>query len=287
MSSPKRCEVMNLNEVLITMDPKLKDSYNNLPKLRYVRVIVFYSYYSRHFRFVTLEGFGSRAPTEGLVLYSGWRELLAPNGNPRLVATLSDNVFNHLMLCLRSFIKRLITFVSSGPYVNPSRYDPTFLYNGPGPYSNSGTFICNDTGSLLMLLSVGRCVKSCLMRPVNAPTAKGKDQNYFKHIDVKLHTVEFERLASALGMVSHQSTVNTSLENGNDLRFTTRSNPAPDGEYTIRNRPLSFTEFLQFSWIIFIRTGNQPVRIASSQGHVVQPCQWYQGSAASCAFPRW
>lgn len=142
---------------------------------------------------------------------------------------------NYLTFRLCSFIKRLIKFVNSGPYINPSRYDPTFLYNGPGPYNNSGTFICNDTGSLLMLLSVGRCVKSCLMRPVNAPTAKGKDQNYYKHIDVKLHTVEFERLASALGMVSHQSTVNTSLENGNDLRFTTRSNPAPDSKYDSRN----------------------------------------------------
>ena len=74
-----------------------------------------------------------------------------------------------------------------------------------------------------MCLTSGRCVRSCLTDFQPAPTLQGNDQNYWKYIDISPHTVEFERLASAAGMASRLSIVETALIGGNALRVTTRS----------------------------------------------------------------
>jgi hypothetical protein len=74
-----------------------------------------------------------------------------------------------------------------------------------------------------MCLTSGRCVRSHLTDLQPGPTSRGNEQNYQKYIDVSPHTVEFERLASAAGMASRLSIVETSLISGNALRFTTRS----------------------------------------------------------------
>jgi hypothetical protein len=74
-----------------------------------------------------------------------------------------------------------------------------------------------------MCLTSGRCVQSRLVDLQHAPTSRGNEQNYYKYIDVSPHTVEFERLASAAGMASRLSIVETSLIGGNALRITTRS----------------------------------------------------------------
>jgi hypothetical protein len=57
-----------------------------------------------------------------------------------------------------------------------------------------------------------------------APTSRGSDhQNYFKYIDVRPHTVEFERMCAAVGMAARLKVVETSLIGGNAIRITTRS----------------------------------------------------------------
>ncbi|KIM71591.1 hypothetical protein PILCRDRAFT_16926 [Piloderma croceum F 1598] len=73
----------------------------------------------------------------------------------------------------------------------------------------------------------GRCITSHLVEYREAPTARNGQQNYWKYIDVFPHTVEFERLCGAAGMVAHERQVDTSLIKGNALRFATRSGKSP------------------------------------------------------------
>jgi hypothetical protein len=74
-----------------------------------------------------------------------------------------------------------------------------------------------------MCLMSGCCVKSCLVEVQPAPTSRGSEQNYFKYVDVRPHTVEFERMCAVLGMSAHLKIVDTSLIGGNAIRVTTRS----------------------------------------------------------------
>jgi len=60
-----------------------------------------------------------------------------------------------------------------------------------------------------------------IISEVLIPPSQGTPQNYWKYIDISLHTVKFERLAAAAGMASHQDMVETSLIGGNALRITT------------------------------------------------------------------
>jgi hypothetical protein len=82
-----------------------------------------------------------------------------------------------------------------------------------------------------MCLTSGRCVQSHLTDVQPAPTARGRAQNYRKYIDISPHTVEFEQLAAAVGMASHQDVVETSLIGGNALRITTRSGKLREHSY--------------------------------------------------------
>ena len=85
-----------------------------------------------------------------------------------------------------------------------------------------------------MCLTSGRCVRSHLVDLQHAPTAPGNAQNYRKYIDVSPHTVEFERMAGAIGMAAHQDIVETSLIGGNALRFTTRSGKLRKSSHIIK-----------------------------------------------------
>jgi len=60
-----------------------------------------------------------------------------------------------------------------------------------------------------------------IISEVLIPPSQGTPQNYWKYIDISLHTGKFERLAAAAGMASCQDMVETSLIGGNALRITT------------------------------------------------------------------
>jgi hypothetical protein len=82
-----------------------------------------------------------------------------------------------------------------------------------------------------MCLTSGCCVQLHLTDVQPAPTARGSAQHYRKYIDISPHTVEFERLAAAVGMASHQDVVETSLIGGNALRITTCSGKLREHSY--------------------------------------------------------
>jgi hypothetical protein len=114
-------------------------------------------------------------------------------------------------------------FTWSGPYINLSRIDPAILYLREVSNKGSSQYFTNSAGHVSMCLTSGHCVNSCLVDIYPAPTAQGNQQNYWKYIIISPHTVEYERLASAAGMASHQAVVETSLIGGNALRITTCS----------------------------------------------------------------
>ena len=74
-----------------------------------------------------------------------------------------------------------------------------------------------------MFLTSGCCVTSRLVDPQLAPTTHNTEQNYFKYIDIRPHTVEYERLCAVVGMALRQNVVDTTLIGGNAIRITTRS----------------------------------------------------------------
>jgi hypothetical protein len=74
-----------------------------------------------------------------------------------------------------------------------------------------------------MCLLAGSCVSSHVVEVRPAPTARNVDQNYHKYIDIRPHTIEYERMCAALGMVARTRLVDTNLIGGNTLRVSTRS----------------------------------------------------------------
>ena len=124
------------------------------------------------------------------------------------------------------FAKEIITFIQSGNYINLSRIDPVLLYLRNAGSTSGSNFITDSAGSTFLCLTSGRCITSHLVDYREAPTARNREQNYWKYIDVSPHTVEFERLCTAAGMVAHERQVDTSLIKGNALRFATCSGKA-------------------------------------------------------------
>ena len=121
------------------------------------------------------------------------------------------------------FAIEVVCFARSGHFINLSRIDPAILYLREVGSKGGSQYIADFAGTAYMCLTSGRCVQSRLVDVQPAPTARGNPQNYWKYIDISPHTVEFERLAAAIGMASRQDVVETSLIGGNALRFTTRS----------------------------------------------------------------
>jgi hypothetical protein len=117
-----------------------------------------------------------------------------------------------------------------------SRIDPAILYLREVGNKGGSQYITDFAGTAYLCLTSGRCVQSHLTDIQPAPTARGNAQNYWKYIDVSPHTVEFERLAAAVGMASRQDVVETSLIGGNALRITTRSGKLREHHYIGLNR---------------------------------------------------
>jgi hypothetical protein len=124
---------------------------------------------------------------------------------------------------LNSFAKEVITFVCSGNFINLSQVLPSDLYLRDAGYKGGSQFITDVNGSLFMCLTSGCCVTSHLTDVQQAPTARGSAQNYFKYIDVRPHTVEYEQMCASIGMAACQKFVETSLIGSNAIRIHTRS----------------------------------------------------------------
>src|SRR5258708_3817257 len=101
------------------------------------------------------------------------------------------------------FVKEIITFVQSGNFINLSCIDPALLYLYNGGSNSGSNYFTDSIGSMFMCLMSGHCVESHVVQAQHAPTAHNGQQNFWKYIDVSLHTVEFERLCAA-GMAWHQ-----------------------------------------------------------------------------------
>jgi hypothetical protein len=97
------------------------------------------------------------------------------------------------------------------------------LYFRECGYKGGSTFLTDSRGSLFMCLTSGCCVASRLVEPQHAPTPRNSEQNYYKYIDVRPHTVEYERLCAVLGMALRLNAVETTLIDGNAIRIATRS----------------------------------------------------------------
>jgi hypothetical protein len=74
-----------------------------------------------------------------------------------------------------------------------------------------------------MCLLAGSCINSHLLEVRPASTARNVEQNYHKYIDVRPHTVEYERMCAVLGMAARTRLMDTNLIGGNTLRVSTRS----------------------------------------------------------------
>lgn len=85
------------------------------------------------------------------------------------------------------------------------------------------TYLTDNIGSPLMVITSGFCTGSNLVNPINGPTAKGQPQKYVKCIDVRLHDHEASRFAGFMGMVMHQTEFQTDFGADTGMRFSTRS----------------------------------------------------------------
>lgn len=161
---------------------------------------------------------------EGFHEFSHWKKIMPTNFNLRL---FSYSCWVPCRIKLNAhylrLAKQLVTFTQSGPYLNLPRANPSLLYVREGGYNGNSQFLTDSRGSVFMFLTSGCCVSSRLVDPQLAPTTRNTEQNYFKYIDIRPHTVEYERLCAVVGMTLRQKVVETTLIGGNAIRITTRS----------------------------------------------------------------
>lgn len=122
-----------------------------------------------------------------------------------------------------SWGRKFVVFRGSGGYINASTADPQDAYSMESGGIPNTTYLTDNIGSPLMVITSGYCTGSNIVNPINGPTAKGQPQKYVKCIDVRLHDHEASRFAGFMGMVMHQTEFQTDFGANTGMRFSTRS----------------------------------------------------------------